>query len=65
MATIYDVLDANIVRETIAIRRQRKIKLPDAIIAATALVHNHILVTRNTADFKQLAGLQLLDPHSL
>ena len=33
------------------IRRDRKIKLPDAIILATAQVAGQILVTRNTRDF--------------
>lgn len=48
--------------QTILIRRQYKIKLPDAIIAATALVHNLILVTRNTSDFKNIPELQLINP---
>jgi len=33
----------------------------DALIAATALVHNMTVVTRNTADFKAM-GVQLLNP---
>lgn len=33
----------------------------DALIAATALVHGMIVVTRNTADF-ELTGVALLDP---
>lgn len=33
----------------------------DALIAATALVHGLIVVTRNTADF-ELMGVQLLNP---
>lgn len=33
----------------------------DGLIAATALVHNMILVTRNIADFKRI-GLQLVNP---
>jgi predicted nucleic acid-binding protein len=39
-------LDDNI-KVTIDFCRQSKIKLPDAIIAATALVHNQTLLTRN------------------
>lgn len=33
------------------LRRQRKIKLPDAIILATAQVDDRLLITRNTRDF--------------
>jgi predicted nucleic acid-binding protein len=33
----------------------------DAMIAATALVHKHTLVTRNVADFREF-GLALLNP---
>ena len=33
----------------------------DAMIAATALVHNMTLVTNNTADFQSVAGLQHID----
>ena len=43
------------------IRRNHTIKLPDAIIAATADCENLTLVTRNTNDFKKL-GLALIDP---
>jgi predicted nucleic acid-binding protein len=39
--------------------------LPDAIIAATALAENFVLVTRNTDDFKNIAGLELLNPWEL
>jgi len=34
---------------------------PDALLAATALVHELGVVTRNTADFQRV-GLRLLDP---
>ena len=43
-------------------RQERAIGLADAIIASTALVHGLPLVTRNTDDFKNVAGLTLLDP---
>jgi predicted nucleic acid-binding protein len=35
----------------VSIRKQHKIKLPDAIIWATALTQNRLLITRNTKDF--------------
>ncbi|MDR0864441.1 MAG: type II toxin-antitoxin system VapC family toxin [Candidatus Symbiothrix sp.] len=58
-------LDSSIVEVTIDLCRQSKIKLPDAIIAATALVHKLTLLTRNIVDFKNIEGLKLIDPHTL
>ena len=37
------------------IRRGKKMKLPDAIIAASAVHHHLVLVTRNIKDFKGTA----------
>jgi predicted nucleic acid-binding protein len=54
-----------VVLRTIALCKQSRIKLPDAIIAATALTENFALVTRNTDDFKSIAGLELLNPWEL
>ena len=61
MATVLP-LDEPITQKTIELRRAYKIKLPDAIIAATALVHELVLVTRNTKDFRRIEGLEVLDP---
>ena len=44
-------LEESIVSKVIELRRSSAIKLPDAIIAATALLYNLTLVTRNTDDF--------------
>jgi predicted nucleic acid-binding protein len=59
-----DVLDINndIVNITIALRKTHKIKLPDAIIAASALIYNLTLITRNTNDFKKIEGLKVVNP---
>jgi predicted nucleic acid-binding protein len=35
----------------VLIRKSSRMKLPDAIILATAQIHNRLLVTRNTRDF--------------
>ncbi len=55
-------LSSDVVQRTIALCKQRKIKLPDAVIAATALVEDFILVTRNIDDFKNITDLELLNP---
>jgi predicted nucleic acid-binding protein len=61
LANMYDVTDA-IIEKTIEIRRSHKTKLPDAIIAATALFNNLTLTTRNISDFKNIPGLKLMNP---
>ncbi len=58
-------LDRDIIERTILLRKAQKIKLPDAIIAATALVHNLTLITRNTGDFSKITGLKIIDPHTI
>jgi len=51
--SIIHSLSQSIVQRTIELSKQSKIKLPDAIIAATALTENFTLVTRNIEDFKK------------
>ncbi len=58
-------LDAAVVRQTIQLRQQYRTKLPDAIVAATALVHGLVLVSRNTSDFSRVAGLVVVNPHDV
>jgi toxin FitB len=55
------MLTDNIVQRVINIRQEKKIKLPDAIIAATAMEYSAVLVTRNSKDFTLLA-LETLNP---
>jgi toxin FitB len=55
-------IDEDIIQKAIELRRQKRISLADAIIAATALIHALPLVTRNPDDFKHIAGLQLINP---
>lgn len=50
---------------TINIRRKNKIKLPDAVIAATALLKDLILVTRNDKDFKGVEYLEIYNPFKM
>ena len=52
--------------ETINLRKKHRIKLPDAIIYATAVVENVPLLTNNTKDFIALdGGVKLIDPLDL
>ena len=51
-----------IIDAAVELRQQRKISLGDAVIAATALVHNQTLVTRNVKDFDWVDGLKVVDP---
>ena len=56
------LLDTAVTKKVIELRRTTPLKMPDAIIAATALVHKLTLWTHNTADFKNVPDLQLFDP---
>ena len=58
-------LTDEIAERTALLRQTVKIKLPDAIVAATALYYDLTLVTRNTADFKNVPGLIVVNPHEI
>ncbi|MFO7978759.1 MAG: type II toxin-antitoxin system VapC family toxin [Bacteroidales bacterium] len=47
------------------IRRHRKVKIPDAIIAATALAFGYTLISSNDRDFHSVDGLKYLNPHKI
>ena len=55
------VFDDAITNKVIEIRRTVNIKLPDAIIAATALINDLTLWTHND-DFNDVPNLHLFDP---
>jgi predicted nucleic acid-binding protein len=48
----------------INLRKSHKIKIPDAIIASTALANNFTLITRNQKDFDKIKNLKILNPHT-
>lgn len=48
--------------KTAELRKAYKIKLPDAIIAATALTYDLILLSRNLSDFGSLSELKIINP---
>ena len=58
-------IDKPIIQSCIDLRKNCNIKLPDAIIAATALVRNLILVTNNEKDFSLIQNLKIINPCTL
>ena len=51
--------DDKLTNLVVNIRRKHKIKLPDAIIAATSLYTNSTLITRNIKDFSKIKELNI------
>jgi len=64
LANILD-LSSEIAKATVELRKNHRIKLGDAIIEATAMVNGFTLITRNTTDFKNIKGLNVLNPFEI
>lgn len=64
ISTIHN-LDQNLVKKTIEIRLMNKIKLPDAVIAATAITYELTLISRNNKDFESIIGLKFINPYEI
>jgi toxin FitB len=62
-AKIYHLTD-NVVDKTIELRKAKNIKLPDAIIAATALCNKLVIITRNVKDFSAVENIEIINPYS-
>ena len=45
-------IDKSVINACTELRKRKKIKFPDAIIAATALANNLTLISRNTRDLR-------------
>lgn len=58
-------IDNEVIKKTIDLRKAQKVKLGDAIIAATAIVSNFDLLSHNLADFKNIPNLIVIDPYTL
>ena len=56
------MLTNEIAEKAIELKRNQKIKLPDAVIAATAIVNDFTLISRNDDDFRKILGLKYLNP---
>ena len=53
----------DVIIHCVAIRRSKKIKTPDAIIAATALALGYTLISNNDKDFNGIKGLKYVNPY--
>ena len=54
-----------VIVQCVNLRRGKKIKTPDAIIAATALAYGYALITNNEKDFAHIKNLKLVNPHEM
>ncbi len=55
-------IDHEVIEEAARLRRLVKVKAPDAIVAATALIRHATLITRNVDDFRRIPGLSSRSP---
>ena len=58
-------MNQEIITSTISIRKTHKLKLADALIAATAIVNNLILLADNDKDFLKVNGLNYINPKTI
>ena len=58
-------VDRTIAERAGRIRRSSGIRIADALIAATAMLHDLEIVTRNRRDFARVDGLVVRDPSTL
>jgi toxin FitB len=58
----YLTLTEAVLEEATLLRQQHRLSLGDAIIAATALIHNCTLYTRNISDFSKIKGISVINP---
>ncbi len=58
-------LTAEVTEATIFVRRRTRLKIPDAIILASAEVENRVLLTRDGRDFGRLSDERIVIPYRL
>ncbi len=58
-------ISPDVIAHCVSLRKVKKIKTPDAIIAATALAYSYTIITNNEKDFANIQGLKVLNPHKL
>ena len=55
-------IDKEIISKTIEVRKDHRLKIADAIIAATALVNNFTLIADNDKDYLKVPALKYVNP---
>ena len=55
----------NVIMHCVNIRRNKKVKTPDAIIAATALAYDLTLISNDEKDFSKIKGLKFINPYKI
>jgi predicted nucleic acid-binding protein len=55
----------DVITQCVNLRKGKKIKTPDAIIAATALAYGYTIITSNEKDFANINGLKIVNPGKL
>ncbi len=55
-------VDNLVQQKAVEIKKLYRMKIPDALIGATALAYNLTLVTRNEIDFKYISALKIYNP---
>jgi predicted nucleic acid-binding protein len=58
-------ITSDVIAHCVALRKGKKIKTPDAIIAATALTYGYTIITSNEKDFANIKGLKIINPHKI
>jgi predicted nucleic acid-binding protein len=58
-------ISPDVIVQCVNLRKSKKIKTPDAIIAATALAHGYTIITNNEKDFTGIKGLKICNPHKI
>ena len=65
IVTVFDTIKIEIVLICNHLRKKYKLKLPDALIAATAISNDLILITRNIKDFENISELTTIYPYDI
>jgi predicted nucleic acid-binding protein len=58
-------ISPDVISQCVTLRKGKKIKTPDAIIAATAIAYGYTLITNNEKDFAIIKGLKMINPHKI